>query len=58
MIIFFFKTLRMDEQYPGGESPIEFYNRIKESYNKLCDRILNDEIGLNVMIVTLGGCSH
>lgn len=51
----FFNTLRMDEQYPGGESPVEFYNRIKESYNKLCNRILNGEIGPNVMLVTHGG---
>ena len=51
----FFKTLRMDERYPGGESPIEFYNRIKVSYKKLCNRILNGEIGPNVMIVTHGG---
>jgi len=51
----FFNTLRMDEQYPEGESPVEFYNRIKESYNKLCNRILNGEIGPNVMLVTHGG---
>ncbi|UZW15394.1 histidine phosphatase family protein [Clostridium pasteurianum] len=51
----FFNTLRMDEQYPRGESPVEFYNRIKESYNKLCNRVLNGEIGPNVMLVTHGG---
>jgi broad specificity phosphatase PhoE len=51
----FFNTLRMDEQYPGGESPIEFYNRIKKLYNRLFNRILNGEIGPNIMIVTHGG---
>lgn len=51
----FFRTLRMDEQYTGGESPIEFYNRIKKSYNELCNRIINGEIGPNVMLVTHGG---
>lgn len=51
----FFNTLRMDEQYPGGESPIEFYNRIKKSYNELCNRIVNGKIGPNVMLVTHGG---
>lgn len=51
----FFNTLRMDEQYPNGESPIEFYNRIKEAWHKLCNRIINSEIGPNVMLVTHGG---
>lgn len=51
----FFNTLRMDERYPDGESPIEFYNRIKETYYRLCNRIINNEIGPNVMIVTHGG---
>lgn len=51
----FFSSLRMDEQYPGGESPLEFYNRIKDSYNNLCNRIINGEIGPNVMLVTHSG---
>lgn len=51
----FFNTLRMDEQYPNGESPIEFYIRIKEAFQKLCNEILNGEIGPNVMLVTHGG---
>lgn len=51
----FFNTLRMDEKYPNGESSIEFYIRIKEAYQKLCNEILNGEIGPNVMLVTHGG---
>ncbi|WP_291569240.1 histidine phosphatase family protein [Clostridium sp. UBA4548] len=51
----YFNTLQMDERYPGGESPIEFYYRIKNAYEKLCDEILNGEIGPNVMLVTHGG---
>ena len=51
----FFNTLRMDEKYPSGESPIEFYNRIKEAYEKLCNEIINGVIGPNVMLVTHGG---
>lgn len=51
----FFNTLRMDEGYPNGESPIEFYDRIKKAYYNLCDKIINDEIGKNVMLVTHGG---
>ncbi len=51
----YFNTLQMDERYPGGESPIEFYYRIKNTYEKLCNEILNGEIGPNVMLVTHGG---
>lgn len=51
----YFNTLQMDEQYPSGESPIEFYCRIKDAYKKLCDKIINGEIGPNVVLVTHGG---
>lgn len=51
----YFNTLQMDEQYPSGESPLEFYCRIKNAYKKLCDKIINDEIGPNVVLVTHGG---
>jgi len=51
----FFNTLEMDEQYPGGESPIEFYERIEETFNKLCNSIVKGEVGPNVMVVTHSG---
>lgn len=51
----FFNALQMDERYPSGESPIEFYNRIKNAYQTLCDEMINGEIGPNVMLVTHGG---
>lgn len=51
----FFNTLQMDERYPGGESPIEFYNRIKNAYQTLCNEMNNGKIGPNVMLVTHGG---
>lgn len=51
----FFNTLEMDEPYPSGESPIEFYYRIKNAYKKLCDHMINGEIGPEVMVVTHGG---
>lgn len=51
----FFNTLQMDQRYPSGESPIEFFNRIKSAYKKLCDEIIDGEIGPNVMLVTHGG---
>ena len=51
----YFNTLQMDEQYPSGESPLEFYSRIKNAYKKLCDKMINGEIGPNVVLVTHGG---
>lgn len=30
----FYNTLGMDEKYPNGESPIDFYNRIKNWFDK------------------------
>lgn len=51
----YFNTLQMNERYPCGESPIEFYYRIKNAYKKLCDEMINGEIGPNVMLVTHGG---
>ena len=51
----YFNTLQMDEQYPSGESPLEFYCRIKNAYKKLCDKIINGEIGPNVVLVTHSG---
>lgn len=51
----FFNTLKMDEPYPDGESPIEFYYRIKNAYTKLCEDIITGKIGPNVMLVTHSG---
>lgn len=51
----YFNTLQMDERYPSGESPIEFYYRIKNAYKKLCDEMINGKIASNVMLVTHGG---
>lgn len=49
----YFGTLKMDEKYPGGESPREFFNRIRDSFYKLYDEaLLKNE---NVLIVTHGG---
>lgn len=45
----------MDQQYPGGESPMEFYKRIKDSFYQLSSEIIDGKIGPNVMIVTHGG---
>lgn len=51
----FFSNLQMDQQYPGGESPMEFYKRIKDSFYQLSSEIIDGKIGPNVMIVTHGG---
>lgn len=51
----YFNTVQMEEQYPGGESPLEFYCRIKNAYDKLCDKMIKGEIGPNVVLVTHGG---
>ena len=49
----FFNTLEMDEKYPNGESPIEFYNRIKDWFYKMVDEYKNEEG--NIAFVTHSG---
>ena len=51
----FFNALEMDEPYPEGESPREFYNRIKDTFNELCQSMLTQKENHNVMIVTHSG---
>ncbi|WP_346887435.1 histidine phosphatase family protein [Clostridium sp. UBA1056] len=51
----FYNTLDMNERYPEGESPIEFYNRIKSSFEYLCNNISMETEKDNIMIVTHGG---
>ncbi|MEK5027514.1 histidine phosphatase family protein [Paenibacillus sp. FSL M7-1046] len=52
----YFSTLRMDEEFPGGESPIDFFTRIQATFRKLCEeeQLLNKGEG-NILIVTHGG---
>lgn len=47
----YFNALDMDQQYPGGESPREFYDRVKVW---LEDFLKQDHCG-NVLVVTHGG---
>lgn len=42
----------MDERYPGGESPEEFYNRIIRDFKRI---ILENESYKNIIIVTHSG---
>ena len=48
----YFSTLDMDEKYPNGESPREFYNRVKKDFEKL----INDNKEFeNILFVTHSG---
>lgn len=48
----YYNTLRMDERYPGGESPIEFHDRIIKDFKDIVKENKNHN---NIMIVTHSG---
>ena len=49
----FFNTLKMNEKYPNGESPDDFYNRVKKWFDDvICKYKYSSE---NILIVTHGG---
>lgn len=48
----FFSNLEYDERFPQGESPREFFERIKKAFFEIIDE--NSDIG-NLMIVTHAG---
>lgn len=50
----FFSALRMDEAYPNGESPNDFYCRIKKWLKDFLVRCQVNDVG-NVLVVTHGG---
>lgn len=49
----FFNSLKMEEAYPGGESPKAFYTRIKMWFEEFCVQCCNNSG--NVLIVTHSG---
>lgn len=49
----FFSSLNMDEAYPNGESPNDFYVRIKKWFADFCSVYRNTNG--NVLVVTHGG---
>lgn len=49
----FFRSLEMDEAYPNGESPNEFYQRIKKWFSDFAFNCCKAEG--NILIVTHGG---
>jgi len=51
----YFSALRMDERFPGGESPQEFFTRISSSFLKLCNELESTDPNENVIVVTHGG---
>ncbi|WP_405111273.1 histidine phosphatase family protein [Paenibacillus sp. FSL K6-1217] len=51
----YFSGLRMEERYPGGESPLEFFTRIQEAFVRLCAEHARSGPDDHVMIVTHGG---
>ena len=52
----YWNTLAWEQQYPGGESPKEFYERIRCAWDVLQKDILKRNE--NVMLVTHGGVMH
>ena len=52
----YWNTLAWEQQYPGGESPKEFYERIRCAWDVLQNDI--PERNENVMLVTHGGVMH
>lgn len=52
----YWNTLDWEQQYPGGESPKEFYERIRCAWDVLQKDILKRNE--NVMLVTHGGVMH
>ena len=51
----YWSTLEMHQRYPGGESPIEFYERISETFSSFRERVLSGEIESNTMVFTHSG---
>ena len=56
----YFRALKMNERYPGGESPIEFRERVIKSFNELVEENKEHE---TIAFVTHNGvinviCSH
>ena len=49
----FFSTLKMDEAYPNGESPNDFYMRIRLWFSEFCSACRN--MKGNIVVVTHGG---
>ncbi len=47
----YFSSLKMDEKYPNGESPNDFYNRVSKAFINL----IKNNKGKKILLVTHGG---
>lgn len=48
----YWSSLEMNQKYPGGESPIEFFHRIRRAFINLREDILADNIAANAAVFT------
>ncbi|GHO77206.1 hypothetical protein KSD_49770 [Ktedonobacter sp. SOSP1-85] len=51
----FASSLQMDEPYPHGESPRQFFQRITQPFKCLCEKMLTRQIPPDTIVVTHGG---
>lgn len=51
----YWSALEPDQRYPGGESPTEFYERIKREFSVLEENVINETVESNVMVFTHSG---
>lgn len=51
----YFNSLAMDEKYPNGESPNEFFNRISRFLEELIEDMKAGKFESNVLLMTHGG---
>lgn len=51
----YWSTLRMDQPYPGGESPAQFHARIQRAFDALEADATRGTLGRVIMVITHGG---
>lgn len=51
----YFSSLEMDQPYPGGESPGQFCERIRRTFDALCEKMIAHQLPTDVVVVTHGG---
>lgn len=51
----FASSLEMDEPYPHGESPRQFFQRITHAFEGLCEKMITLQISSEIIVVTHGG---
>lgn len=51
----FASSLEMDEPYPHGESPRQFFQRITHAFEGLCEKMITQQIPSEIIVVTHDG---